>query len=394
MAVNRVELLQEPAAGPLDIGLVTETFAPEVNGVALTLTGLVDELASQGHRITVVRPRRADGDCPARENVRLVAVPGAPLPTYPELRFGLPASGQLRQLWAEARPDVVYVATEGPLGWAAVRVARDLRIPVVSGFHTRFDSYVGHYHLRFAGNWVGRYLRRFHNNTLATIVPTTELQQTLAADGYRNVHVVRRAVNTGLFHPSKRDPALRESWGADARTPVVVWVGRIAREKNLELSVRAYEAFRAECPNARMVWVGDGPAKVTLQRREPGHVFAGMRHGEDLARHFASGDVFFFASESETYGNVVLEALASGVAVVAYDYGAAHEFINPGTDGYLAPRDDDRRFLSWAAYLGRFPEARKRLQRNAPRTVAGSSPSATAREFAHLLSHHRGVRAS
>lgn len=385
MAVKRIELFENLVPRPLDIGLVTETYPPEINGVALTLARLVRQLVVQGHRITVVRPQRPDDTAPHPENVEIVRVPGAPLPAYPELRFGLPVLRRLRQLWRRRRPDVLYIATEGPLGWAAARAARELGIPAVSGFHTRFDKFADHYHLSFAGGWIERYLRRFHNNTLATVVPTADLKAVLERRGYDNVVVAPRAVDTERFNPTRRDGSLRAEWGVVAGHPVVVWVGRLAPEKNLELTIKAFEAFQHECPEAKMVWVGDGPARESLQRRHPNHVFAGMRHGEDLARHYASADVFFFASETETFGNVVLEALASGLAVVAYDYGAAREHIIAGTDGYLAPLGDERQFIGWARHLGRHPDARRRLRHNAPSCVVGLKPAMVAARFAEML---------
>lgn len=384
MAV-RAPRLHEDAAVPLRVGIVTETYPPEVNGVALTLASLVSGLAGLGHRVTVIRPQR-EGQATAEEpGVTIVPVPGAPLPAYPELRFGLPVMRRIRRQWQADRPDAVYVATEGPLGWAAMRVARDLGIPMVSGYHTRFDDFARHYYLSFAGGWIGRWLKHFHNNTLATLVPTAELRDTLVAAGYRNVRILRRAVDTQRFDPVRRDPSLRRDWGVDDDTPVVISVGRIAPEKNLDLIVRAFEAFRAERPGSRLVWVGDGPGRAHLERDHPDFIFAGMRHGGDLARHYASGDVFLFGSMTETYGNVTLEALASGLAVVAYDYGAAREYITSGTDGFLAPPGEERQFIGWARHLARHPEAQGRLRTNARRAVSGLNPTRVCEDFADLL---------
>lgn len=374
----------------LRVGIVTETYPPEVNGVALTLATLARGLSDLGHGVTVIRPQRKDLAENPGTGVRVFAVPGAPLPAYPDLRFGLPALSRIRRLWRSERPHAIYIATEGPLGWAAARVARELGIPAVSGYHTRFDEFARHYHLGFVGHWIGRYLRRFHNRTRATLVPTDELCRSLTESGYRNVTVLRRAVDTTLFDPARRDPALRREWGVDGDTPVVIWVGRIAPEKNLDLTMRAFHAFRDACPGSRMVWVGDGPARAGLARRYPECHFAGMRHGEDLARHYASADAFFFASLTETFGNVTLEALASGLAVVAHDYGAAHEHITSGTDGLLAPVGEPEQFVRWAQHLGRHPATRARLRANARRAVAGLDPRHVAENFAELLHDHAG----
>lgn len=388
MAVTATLIPTKAANAALRIGIVTETYPPEVNGVALTLSNLARGLEDLGHRVTVLRPVRHDLDTAAANPARVVTVPGAPLPAYPELRIGLPATRRIRRLWQSERPDAVYIATEGPLGWAAVRVARELGIPAVSGYHTRFDEFARHYRLGFAGSWISRYLRRFHNNTRATVVPTESLRRTLTDAGYRNVAVLRRAVDTDRFNPARRDPALRREWGVDDDTPVVIWVGRIAPEKNLELTMRAFRAFQSECPGSRLVWVGDGPARARLERQYPDCHFAGMRLGDDLARHYASADAFFFASLTETYGNVTLEALASGLAVVAHDYGAAHEHITPGTDGLLAPVGEPEQFVGWARHLGRHDVSRARVRSNARRAVTGLDPIQVAESFAELLHRH------
>lgn len=388
MAVKATLIPTDAANAVLRIGIVTETYPPEVNGVALTLSNLACGLADLGHGVTVLRPQRHDLENAAANLVRVVPVPGAPLPAYPELRIGLPATRRIRRLWQSERPDAVYIATEGPLGWAAARAARQLGIPAISGYHTRFDEFARHYRLGFAGSWISRYLRRFHNKTRATVVPTEALRRSLTDAGYRNVAVLRRAVDTNRFNPARRDRALRREWGVDDDTPVVIWVGRIAPEKNLDLTMRAFRAFQAECPGSRLVWVGDGPARAGLERQYPDCHFAGMRHGDDLARHYASADAFFFASLTETYGNVTLEALASGLAVVAYDYGAAHEHITPGTDGLLAPVEDPEEFMGLARYLGRHPGARARLCANARKAVAEMESRRVAEDFAGLLSQH------
>ncbi len=375
----------------LQVAIVTETYPPEVNGVALTLATLARGLSELGHGVTVIRPQRNDLEEATGDRVKVFPVPGAPLPAYPDLRVGLPVVTRIRRQWRAERPDVVYIATEGPLGWAAARVARELGIPAVSGYHTRFDDFARHYHLGFVGHWISRYLRHFHNRTRTTLVPTDELRRKLIDSGYRNVTVLRRTVDTRLFNPTRRDPELRKAWGIDDETPAVIWVGRIAPEKNLDLTIRAFRAFQAGCPGSRLIWVGDGPARAGLQRRYPDCHFAGMRHGEDLARHYASADAFFFASLTETFGNVTLEALASGLAVVAHDYGAAHEYITSGTNGFLAPVGEDEQFIAWARYLGRHSDVRARLRANARKSVAGLEPGRVAKDFAGLLRQYVNV---
>ncbi|HEU4665263.1 MAG TPA: glycosyltransferase family 1 protein, partial [Dokdonella sp.] len=314
------------------VALVTETWPPEINGVALTVQSLARGLAGLGHEVELVRPRqRTDADEPAE--FEQVLLPGAALPRYPGLRFGLPAHRHLHRHWTARRPDALYIATEGPLGWSALGVARRLDLPACTGFHTRFDDFANHYGLGLLTPVVFAYLRRFHNRAAATLVPTAELVEFLGSTGFRNVRLLRRAVDTQLFHPRRRDPALRAEWGLTPDDLAVVHVGRIAPEKNLGLAVRAFAAIRAEHPNARFIVVGDGPAREALALQHPHVHFAGLRRGDDLARHYASGDLFLFPSLTETFGNVTLEALASGVPIVAFDYGAAREHVRDAVAG-------------------------------------------------------------
>ena len=322
--------------------LVTETYPPDVNGVALTVQALETGLRRLGHRVGVVRPQRDEDS--GRPDPDLLLVEGAPIPRYPGLRFGLPAGRRLAARWMAQRPDAVYIATEGPLGWSALRACRRLGVPVATGFHTRFDDYVGRYGAAFLSPWVFSWLRRFHNRADATLVPTRELQELLAQQGFRHPLRLGRAVDTRAFHPGFRDPALRAAWNAVEGSPVVVHVGRIAPEKNLPLAVRAYRALQRHRPDARFVWVGDGPARAELQAANPDFIFAGIQRGDALARHFASADVFCFPSLSETFGNVTLEAMASGIATVAFDYGAAREHLCNGVHGATVMPGDEASF--------------------------------------------------
>jgi glycosyltransferase involved in cell wall biosynthesis len=243
---------------------------------------------------------------------------------------------------------VVHVATEGPLGWSAVAAAIGLRLPVATGFHTNFHRYSAHYGFGFLAKPIARYLRGFHNRAQATMVPTVQLKRELETHGYRGVRVVSRGVDAALFDPWRRSEQLRRSWGAGESGLVALHVGRLAPEKNLRLAVRAAQAMAAATPRLRMVWVGDGPERAAMQRSLPEHVFAGMRTGEDLAAHYASADIFLFPSTTETFGNVTLEAMASGLAIIAYDYAAAAEHIQHGVSGLLAPLGDEGAFVRHA----------------------------------------------
>lgn len=329
----------------LRLAVVTETYPPEVNGVAMTIGRMVGAMQARDHRVQLIRPRQSAQDEGAPQaNLEQVLKPGVPIPHYATLRVGLPVKSSLIRLWREKRPDLVHVVTEGPLGWSALSAALKLGIPVTSDFHTNFHSYSRHYGWGWLKTPIASYLRKFHNRARLTLVPTEALREELIFDGYRHVEVVSRGVDTGLFSPTRRSAALRASWGAQPDQMVALYVGRIAPEKNLALLPRAYLALKQRFPDARLVLVGDGPLRANMARAMPDAVFAGMRTGADLAAHYASADVFLFPSLTETFGNVTLEAMASGLAVVAYDYAAARELIRHGQNGLLAAFDDSAEF--------------------------------------------------
>lgn len=367
--------------------IVTETYPPEVNGVALTVQALELGLRARGHDVAVVRPRQA-GEGPAVAHELLVR--GAPLPRYPGLRLGLPATRLLAARWTAERPDAIYVATEGPLGWSALRAARRLGIPAATGFHTRFDQYMRDYGAAFLAPTALGWMRRFHNGADATIVPTRELADFLQAQRFDNVRRLPRAVDTQLFDPVRRDHELRAGWGLPADGVAAIHVGRIAAEKNLDLAVRAYRRLqqdmaRSNRPPPRFVWVGDGPARARLQRDNPDFVFCGIQRGEALARHFASGDVFLFPSHSETFGNVTLEAMACGVPTVAFDYGAAREHLRDGLHGAAIADGDDAGFIAAAARIGGDGRQRAAMALAGREAIAGLRPQQVAEDFDDLL---------
>jgi glycosyltransferase involved in cell wall biosynthesis len=254
--------------------------------------------------------------------------------------MGLPVGGRLQRRWMRQRPDVVHIATEGPLGWSALAIARKLAIPISSSFHTNFHQYGKHYGYGSLIDVAVGYLRYFHNLTALTMVPTRQMKHELGTQGFQRLDVMSRGVDAKLFDPARRSADLRRSWGAEPGDPVYLYVGRLAKEKNIDLAVASFLAAREQAPRARFVLVGDGPESASLRKRFPDFHFAGLRRGEDLAAHYASGDVFLFPSITETFGNVVTEALGSGLVVVTYDYAAGREHIRDGENGVLAPFDD------------------------------------------------------
>jgi glycosyltransferase involved in cell wall biosynthesis len=245
----------------------------------------------------------------------------------------------------------VHIATEGPLGWSALQAARHLHLPVTTDFRTNFHAYGQHYGIGWLTQPILAYLRKFHNRAHCTMVPTDALRNDLAARGFERLHVVGRGVDTRLFDPAKRNPALRRTWGASDDDLVLAYVGRLAAEKNLDAVLAAHDAVRGLRPTTRLLFVCDGPLRDVLRSRCPDAIFAGHRSGDDLAAHYASADVFLFPSLTETFGNVTTEAMASGLPVVAFDSAAAGQLIQSGCNGMLAAGQDHPAFVSAALPL-------------------------------------------
>jgi len=347
-----------PASRPsLRIAVVTETWPPEVNGVAVTLAKLVQSLSHRNHDVQLIRPRQTKGDMPLRDSsLEEVLMRGMPIPRYPELKLGLPSKKTLVKTWTLRRPDVVHIATEGPLGWSALQAAKVLKLPVTSDFRTNFQSYSKHYGVGWLRKPIVAYLRKFHNATACTMVPTKELMRTLNENGFLNLKVVSRGVDTQLFNLQKRDFNLRTSWGADEKTKVLISVGRMAPEKNLDKVLQSYEALRARGAPVKLVMVGDGPLREQFRQKYPDIIFPGMLAQSDLAAYYASADLFVFPSQTETFGNVTLEALASGIPVLAFDCAAARDWVQPNVNGWLVAENNPDGFVEKAVSLFQQPE--------------------------------------
>ena len=342
--MNEPSTISGPATAgenPLWIEVVTDTYVPDINGVALSLGRFCAGLRERGHRVEVIRSGRAEGEGD-------VWIPWWPLPGYWEIRVGAPWPGQLRRRWQKHRPDVVYVAIETPLGYSAVAAARRLGIPVVGGFHTNFREYLRKYGMVRFSERVWAYQKWFHERLARTLVPSPDAREKLVQAGFSRVGVLGRGVDTGLFHPSKRNPELRREWGATGDAPVVLLVGRVSSEKNIELAIRAFDRMRQSCPQVVCVVVGDGPVRARLERENPGVKFVGYQLGEKLAACYASADILLFPSETETFGNVLLEGMASGLATVSFDYAAAGQHVRSGWNGLKAARGNSPEFIRHA----------------------------------------------
>lgn len=369
----------------MQVALVTDTFPPDLNGVSLTMDRLRQGLESRGHRVSVIRPTGRSATPRVRR--RETGVRSLPVPGYPGLRFGLPSWLRLWRLWSALRPDIVYIATEGPLGWAAAAVARRMCIPVASGFHTNFDDYLRARRLPQLGPLALSLLRRLHNSTATTLAPSRDVVLRLQAEGFRNLQLLSRGVDADLFKPARRDPALRASWGVcdEARpAPVFILAGRLAPEKNLPFALATLERLTAG--RGTCIVVGDGPDRAALQQRFSFARFTGALRHEELARHYASADVLLFPSLTETFGNVLLEGMASGLLTLSFDYAAAGEHVVDQENGWKVSCDDHPAFAARVAAALALPATRRAaIGTAARRTAEGLDWDRIIRRFEEIL---------
>ncbi|MCL7929983.1 glycosyltransferase family 4 protein [Halomonas llamarensis] len=366
--------------------IVSETWAPEINGVAHTLRRLSHELARLGVTVDLVRPRPQNAAAGQTASVDTeLHTPSMPLPGYRDVKIGLTTPARMRRFFLAQRPDVVYLATQGPLGWAARQAALRLHIPIVAGWHTNFDHYCHSYGLGFLATATKRYLRYFHNDCALTLVPTQAQTNALRGDGIHHVQVLSRGIDGDKFSPELRDVDLRRQWGVNDHQPVVLYVGRLAAEKNLTLLQETLHAMRSVCPDMAQVIVGDGPARTQLQKALPDAHFTGFLPPEALSQYYASADIFLFPSLSETWGNVVTEAMASGLAVVAYQHAASAELIHHGHNGLTLTVGDNDAFRQAAVLLCQRPADYARFGRLARLRALEQSWTGIARQLLTYL---------
>jgi glycosyltransferase involved in cell wall biosynthesis len=373
----------------LRIAVVSETYPPEVNGVAVTLSKVVEGLRSANHAVQLIRLRQGGTDAASQDDMyagyQEVLMRGFPIPNYPDLRMGMPSKSALIRLWQLKRPDVVHIATEGPLGWSALRAAMYLKLPVSTDYRTNFQSYSAHYGVGFLYKPIMAYLKKFHNLAGCTMVPTEALRASLASVGFQRLKVVSRGVDTVAYDPAHRSEALRQQWGLAPQDLAVLSVGRLAKEKNLDLLLRSFEAVQARQPCARLVLVGHGPMLQELQLKCPGAIFTGQLRGHTLAEHYASADLFLMPSLTETFGNVTTEAMASGLPVVAFNYAAAAELIESGVNGRLVAMRDTEDFVFAASEVAAQAVQLKSMAAAARQTALGLDWACIVEKFENEL---------
>jgi glycosyltransferase involved in cell wall biosynthesis len=336
----------------MHILVATDAWHPQVNGVVRTLTMMADAAERLGVEVSFVTP----------QSFRTFG-----LPSYRDLRVALPTPGKIARLIEDARPDSIHIATEGPIGLLARRYCRKHQLPFTTSFHTRFPEYISA-RLPIPESWIWAALRAFHRPSQAVMAATPALATELRTRGFRNVVLWPRGVDARLFHPRTSDLGLPR--------PIFLCVGRVAVEKNLEAFLEL------DLPGTKLV-VGDGPARASLQRRYPDAVFLGSRQGEALAEAYAASDVFVFPSKTDTFGLVLLEALASGLPVAAFPVTGPRDVIGNAPVGAL---NDDLRVACLSA-LQISPKACLEF-------AAGYTWEASARVFVENITNIRNAEPS
>jgi len=356
------------------IALFTDTFLPTLNGVARALGLLIDHAHRAGHEVALVTPDIDGQDWP--EAALHLRLPGPELPFYRELRAARPWLGASnRQRLADFDPQIVHSATEALVGMVGRRWALRNGVPFVSSYCTNFADYMAGYRMGFLEGTVWSTLRWFHGGAHTTFCPSNATLEDLAGRGFHDrMKIWGRGVDAELFNPGRRSEELRKAMAGGADV-VLAYVGRIAPEKRVELLIEAFPLIQARTSKkVALVYVGGGPALESLRARKvPDVHFAGYRRGEDLAAHYASADAFVFPSDTETFGQVVTEAMSSGLPVVAPARGGVVDTVIPGETGYLFAPGNVEDIADQALKLVEDDELRARMSERARKEAEARS---------------------
>ena len=352
------------------IALFSEVYWPMVSGVGVTLVRLVDGLQERGHEVRVYSASYAlpDGEAERPEAHRS---PSIPLFLYPDVQWAFPRLRDVMEDAVRFRPDVIHVATEFSMGLAGLKVARQLRVPLIASAHTDYERYAGRYGMEWLLRWGWRYLRWFYGQAGRVLCPSRIYEEHLHRRGIVHTGVWGRGVDPREFGPGFRSEAYRASLGVEPDDLLVSYIGRLAREKNLDLLVDGWQELRARHPRARLLLVGRGPLEEELRRSEiPGVHVPGLMRGQALAAAYASSDIFAFPSTTETFGNSLLEAMASGLPCLVAASGGVLEFARHGENAWLVAPNRRGALLEGLARLMEDAALRRALSHGALATAA------------------------
>ncbi len=345
----------------LRVVLYTGNYNYIKDGVSLTLNRLVAFLLHHNVEVLVVAPT---GPKPALPHEgELIAVPSFPVPFRPEYRIALGLPASVKIAIADFRPNLFHIAVPDIAGHRVLRLAEAWNIPAVASYHTRFDNYLQHYNFGILAPLVTRLLRNFYNRCQHTYPPSQSMADMLRHDGITgNMRIWSRGIDRSRFNPGKRDMAWRRGLGIVDDEIVIAFAGRLVKEKNTSLLMRVLATLEGRGNRCRGLIIGDGPEAQVMKAAKTRTVFSGLLHGDDVARAYASSDLFLFPSESETFGNVTLEAIASGLAAICADATGSRSIVTDGVNGFLVPAGNEMDFVAHAEELIRSPELRTNMR--------------------------------
>lgn len=345
------------------VAYFTESLYPHVDGVSRTLARLFATLEARSIDFRIFSPFVPSAEQSWRPRVERVRYVRFPL--YPDYRVSLPFTHGIRRSLSEYSPDLIHVVSPTPLAYRVQTIGKRHRIPVVASFHTHFVSYFRYYGIPWLESVGWDMLRRFYRGCARVYVPTKSIADELLANGIGRIELWSRGIDLQAFSPVHRDPLMFSSGSRPKEVPVILMVSRLVREKALETLIPIDRILRARGVPFQLAIVGDGPLRDELRTALPEAVFAGHLEGDDLARWYASADVFVLPSTTETLGNVVLEALASGLPAVVVDRGGPQDLIEPGRNGFVARANDPTSIADHLQRLLERPELRGALSRGA-----------------------------
>lgn len=360
----------------MKIAIITETFLPSTDGIVTRLKAAVKWLKEQNHEVLVIAP---DLGVYEYEGVRVAGVKAYRFFLYRNKKLAFP-SRKVGRLLKEFNPDLVHVVNPAVLGVAGIHYGK--RWPLVASYHTNIPHYANYYKLPFLEPVLWWYLRKLHNKADLNLCTSKTVLTELNSQRFHNVHLWDRGVDVDLYQPQKNDPGMRERLtDHEPHKRLLLYVGRLAVEKEIEVIRDVLEAS----DDIRLAIVGDGPHRQTLEEHFKGTrtVFTGYLHGEELARAYASSDIFVFPSTTETLGLVILEAMASGLPVIAAKSGPTCEQIEEGKNGLLYDPDQKHSFVDTVAQLND-EEKRKKMgeyARETARSLGWEKPSRQLLEF-------------
>lgn len=314
----------------MKIAIVTDTYLPQINGVAKTLGKLVDYLLTKGHEVVVLMPYIEH-----MEVDYIKTIPSYNFPIYPEHKIAIPRQFMFNKFLGQFQPDIIHIATPFTMGFLGLIYANLSKVPFVTSFHTNFDHYSHYFGFGFLEEWIWNLLTWFHNQGQKTYCPSKATYNLLVSKGFTNVEVWTRGIERTLFSPFNKDDQLRKTWSGEDKI-FILYVGRVSPEKEVGLLLEVLKKMKNKT-KVHLVITGDGPLKSLLEKKAPQNVsFTGFKQGGELAKIYASADIFTFPSRTETFGNVVLEAMASGLPVIGVNSGGVTDIIEHGVNGFLA----------------------------------------------------------